>query len=85
MLNGNASLPAIRFITLGFSDYPYDPEIDSEISSLFAIDKMHSADGDSASLRADMNSRDTATALLTYKGYPLLVEDNARSILTKHL
>ena len=69
-------------ITLGFSDYPYDPEIDSEISSLFAIDKTHSADGDSASLRADMNSRDTATALLTYKGYPLLVEDNARYVVS---
>ena len=69
-------------ITLGFADYPYNPETDSEISSLFAIDRTQSADGDSVSLRADMNSRDTATALLTYKGYPLLVEDNARYVVS---
>lgn len=69
-------------VTVSFADYPYDPDTDAEASPMFAIDKTQSADGDSACLRADTDSYDTATALLTYNGYPILVEDNARYVIS---
>lgn len=68
-------------ITIGFDDYTYVSG-SKQFYPWYSMDNTDSADGDGVSVRATMDSGCSTTMRLAYKGYPVLIEDGSRYLVS---
>ena len=68
-------------ITIGFDDYTYVSG-SKQFYPWYSLDKTDSADSDGVSVRATMDSGCSTTMRLAYKGYPVLIEDGSRYLVS---
>ena len=68
-------------ITIGFDDYTYVSG-SKQFYPWYSMDNTDSADGDGVSVKATMDSSCSTTMRLAYKGYPVLIEDGSRYLVS---
>ncbi len=68
-------------ITIGFDDYIYESG-SKQFYPWYSMDYNDSADGDGVSVKATMDSSCSTTMRLAYKGYPVLIEDGSRYLVS---
>jgi len=68
-------------ITIGFDDYSYVSG-SKQFYPWYSLDNTDSADGDGVSVKATMDSSCSTTMRLSYKGYPVLIEDGSRYLVS---
>lgn len=68
-------------ITIGFDDYNYISG-SKQFYPWYSLNKTDSADGDGVSVQATMGSGCSTTMRLAYKGYPVLIEDGVRYLVS---
>ena len=68
-------------ITIGFDDYNYISG-SKQFYPWYSLNKTDSADGDGVSVQATMGPSCSTTMRLAYKGYPVLVEDGVRYLVS---
>ena len=68
-------------ITIGFDDYNYISG-SKQFYPWYSMNNTDSADGDGASVQATMDSSCSTTMRLAYKGYPVLIQNGERYLVS---